>query len=55
RIHDEATEVLMDAFYQNYMAGARRDPASALTQASRAVRESWNHPFYWGSFSVHGD
>jgi len=26
----------------------------ALAKAAQSVRERWNHPIYWGAFSIHG-
>jgi CHAT domain-containing protein/tetratricopeptide (TPR) repeat protein len=54
RIHDEATEAWMKAFYQTLMNDPKRDPIRALRTAGRQVREQWNHPFYWGGFCIHG-
>jgi CHAT domain-containing protein len=54
RIHDEATECLMKAFYQHYAGGDDTDPASALTDAQQEIRREWDHPFFWGGFSVFG-
>ncbi len=55
RVHDRATQDLMAAFYAHYTSDeARRDPGRALVAAARDVRQTWPHPFYWASFSVHG-
>jgi len=54
RIHDQATQDLMTAFYRHYTGDARRDAARALTGAAREGRAEWKHPFFWGCFSVHG-
>jgi len=50
RVHDGATADLMQAFYHHYT----NDPAAALSRAMADVRRQWNHPFYWGAFSIHG-
>jgi CHAT domain-containing protein len=53
RVHDEATLAHMDAFY-DALIGKGLDPAAALHEARVQVRHRWNHPFYWGAFSMHG-
>lgn len=54
RVHDEATEDLMAAFYGQYAGESGRDPVLALSRARQEIRERRNHPFYWGGFSIHG-
>src|SRR5262249_8166240 len=54
RVHDEATHDLMECFSPRSVAARRRDPALALATAERGTRRRWDHPFYWGSFSLHG-
>lgn len=54
RVHDEATQEWMEAFYGLLTGEARFDPVRALQGAGRAVRRRWDHPFYWGAFGVHG-
>ena len=52
----------MLAFYEAYTAppaGAASEqgvhPARALRAAQRRVRGEWDHPFFWGGFSVFGE
>jgi CHAT domain-containing protein len=54
RIHDEATHALMAAFYRHYVRGKETDPAGALNDAQEEIRGEWDHPFFWGGFSVFG-
>ncbi len=54
RVHDAATRALVEAFYAAYNGAAAGDPARSLLEAGRHVRRDWDHPFHWGSFSVHG-
>jgi len=53
RVQDEATRDWMGSFYRHIVQG-RLAPAAAARAAQRETRAHWNHPFYWGSFSVHG-
>jgi hypothetical protein len=54
RVHDAATQTVMEEFYRAYSGSAEGDPVRALHAAGRAARERWAHPFFWGGFSVHG-
>ncbi|MBD3336850.1 MAG: CHAT domain-containing protein, partial [Candidatus Eisenbacteria bacterium] len=54
RLHDEASASWMSAFYASFTADAAGDPALALNLAGQETRRSWNHPFFWGGFCVHG-
>lgn len=62
-VDDEATSRLMQEFHRRLVApGGAREPARALSEAQRAVRE-WRapdgrtpfaHPVYWAGFAVVG-
>jgi CHAT domain-containing protein len=57
-VDDEATGVLMDAFYANLLDGMGK--ADALQAAQAALRTNashpeWAHPYYWAAFVVSGD
>jgi CHAT domain-containing protein len=54
RIHDEATQTLMDAFYEAILREGWRDADLALVEAQQNMRRRWGHPFYWAGFSVFG-
>ena len=57
-VDDEATAVLMEAFYTHLKAGMGK--AEALTAAQSDLRHDaahpqWAHPFYWAAFVLTGD
>ena len=51
-VDDACTAVLMAVFYRALRAGLA--PAEALRQAQQDTRAQWPHPYYWGSFVLHG-
>ena len=52
KVNDETTHTLMEAYYQNLLAGQGR--ASALREAMLALRQSKPHPHYWAPFIALG-
>ena len=52
RVHDQATADWMQVFHRAW--GQTQDAAVAQRRSAQAVRETWEHPFYWGSFCVLG-
>jgi CHAT domain-containing protein/Flp pilus assembly protein TadD len=55
-VDDEATAVLMDAFYANLL-GRGLPAAAALREAQNAVRANpeWRSPYYWAAFTLQGE
>jgi CHAT domain-containing protein len=56
RVDDEATGILMKAFYSNLLQGIGK--AEALARAQREMRESYEayrHPYLWAAFVLTGD
>jgi CHAT domain-containing protein len=53
RVNDEATAVLMTAFYRQLRAGASK--AQALQAAQVETRRHYPHPYYWAAFVLTGD
>ena len=49
-VDDEATQILMTSFYQNYLKGMSKQ--EALLQAQKSVRETpgFEDPEYWAAF-----
>ena len=48
KVSDEATQKLMTSFYQNWMAGKKKE--EAFLAAQNTLRESFPEPYYWGAF-----
>jgi CHAT domain-containing protein len=47
-VDDSATELLMNAFYENWLAGMSK--SDAFRKAQLAVKAKFPQPFYWGGF-----
>jgi CHAT domain-containing protein len=57
-VDDEATAVLMEAFYTHLKAGMGRAKALRAAQSDLSHDEAhpqWAHPFYWAAFVLTGD
>ncbi len=57
-VDDEATGVLMQAFYENLIAGMGKAEALQLAQIelrNDADHPQWTHPYYWAAFVLSGD
>ncbi len=52
-VDDEATSLLMKAFYGHLKHGMRK--TAALQAAQAATRKTYPHPYYWASFVLTGD
>jgi CHAT domain-containing protein len=52
-VNDQATAVLMAAFYRELRAGASK--AQALQRAQATTRAQYPHPYYWAAFVLTGD
>lgn len=51
----ESTVRLMNNFYQNYLDGSDKAEALRKAQLDLIADKEYNHPFYWGLFSLCGD
>jgi CHAT domain-containing protein/Tfp pilus assembly protein PilF len=56
KVDDQATAELMKSFYQGMLKHGQ-SPAAALraAQISMRKRSYWRSPFYWASFTLHGE
>ena len=52
KVDDEATEKMMDKFYERYTM--TRNVKSALREAQLALREEYDNPYIWGAFMLIG-
>lgn len=53
-VDDEATNILMQAFYQNLQTMDKQE-ALRKAQATLSATPGFEHPFYWGAFVLYGD
>jgi CHAT domain-containing protein len=53
RVDDQATQLLMERFYEHLRAGMGK--AQALQAAQNEVRAQYPHPYYWAAFILTGD
>jgi CHAT domain-containing protein len=52
KVNDATTQVLMESYYRNLLAGQGR--SAALSQAMRALRQKHPHPHFWAPFITIG-
>jgi CHAT domain-containing protein len=52
-VNDQATALLMTAFYRHLREG--RGKADALQAAQAETRTQFPHPYYWAAFVLTGD
>ena len=48
KINDDATQFMMTTFYEFLLSG--NDYYDAFTKAQRALRDKYDHPYFWGAF-----
>ena len=54
-VDDEATQVLMEAFYKHWYEGMSKAEALQAAQADVRSNPRWRSPFYWAGFVLNGD
>ena len=52
-VSDEATQLLMSTFYENWLGG--KDKRQAFYATQNKVREKYSSPYYWGAFVMLGE
>lgn len=57
KVDDEATAVLMEAFYAGLLGSDRLAPATALRRAQLSLARTprWRSPYYWAGFVLQGE
>lgn len=54
-VDDEATSLLMSAFYENMQKNMPRSEALRKAQETLSHNPKFVHPFYWGAFILYGE
>lgn len=54
KVNDEATQMLMTNFYQNWI-GKKQDKYTALLNAQKELKKKYPDPYYWGAFILLGN
>lgn len=54
-VEDDASSVLMVAFYRHLQAGSTNAEALRAAQMEVLAQERWQSPYYWAAFSLTGD
>jgi CHAT domain-containing protein len=49
KVNDEATQLLMTYFYQNWIQ-KKMEKSQAFKQAQRDVLKQYAYPYFWGAF-----
>jgi CHAT domain-containing protein len=53
KVNDDATQLLMTNFYQNWLSGLNKN--EAFKKAQMTVRAQFSAPYYWGAFVMVGN
>jgi CHAT domain-containing protein len=49
KVDDEATRLLFESFYKNWMTG-KRSIDEAFQLAQQEIKKVYKDPYYWGAF-----
>ena len=52
-VSDEATQLLMTSFYDNWLT--LKNPRIAFRRAQQSLQEKYPEPYYWGAFVIVGE
>lgn len=53
KVSDEATQKLMNAFYEEWLKSGNK--RQAFQKAQLKIRKDYSHPYYWGAFVMVGE
>ena len=55
KVDDEATQLLMTSFYENWLSGKTKREAFKTAQEILKKSPRYSHPYYWGAFVLIGE